>query len=63
MVEKVVNPPQNPMAAKGRTNRVGGHRSATRVTTAPRRKEPTTLTTKVAQGNRPGGTARARATP
>jgi hypothetical protein len=37
MVEKVVNPPQNPMAANGRTNRVGGQRSTMAVTSTPRR--------------------------
>ena len=63
MVEKVVNPPQNPTATKGRTKRVGDHRSTTKVTTRPRSSDPVTLTTKVDHGNpREGGTM-ARLTP
>ena len=61
-VEKVVNPPQKPMAANGRTYRVGGHRSVTRVTRTPRRNEPATLTVNVAHGKPEAGTTTARAT-
>src|ERR1700677_2302061 len=62
-VEKVVKPPQNPMAAKGRTKRAGDHRSTTRVTMSPSSSDPATLTANVDHGNPRAGVITARLTP
>ena len=63
MVENVVKPPQKPMAPNGRTNRVGGQRSTTRVMSTPRSSEPAVLARNVGQGTPRAGGASVRSSP